>query len=293
MSKHIPYGIRYGKRVTIDQISPSERGSRCDCVCELCGHPLIAAFSDHGTTSSHFRHHRGYLHCHFDVDEGMMNLVFEMLEKINEDELIDILNSGLEQFSIKDKVNRPRNISNDLKASTPVFVRSEKKEIQFKVIIESEEFIIRIVTKKTNRLKAEEKTKYLSISDLIHTKEPVTQDQIRLIVKQIVERLKERSQAVIRLNSRLKSRSEIISQYEDEVNSKYHEKKITPDFRDLTIRNGFCPVCGKGKLIQKENKVTGKPFFGCSNFPKCRYIHPSSDYYDSELKNWIFLVPKR
>ncbi len=70
MNNHIPYGIRHGKRVTIDQLSQSERGANCNCICEFCGKPLVAIFSDTGVIRSHFRHHLGYIHCHFDYDES-------------------------------------------------------------------------------------------------------------------------------------------------------------------------------------------------------------------------------
>jgi hypothetical protein len=289
MSKHIPYGIRYGKRVTIDQISPSERGSRCDCTCELCGHPLIAAFSDHETTRPHFRHQRGYLHCHFDVDEGMMNLIFEILERLEEEELIDIVNSGLEQFSIKDKVQIPRNYASNKQISTPLFIRKDKKEIQFRIIIETEEFVINIVTKKAYRLKPEEKIRYLNIADLIHKAEAITQDQIRSIVKQLVGRLKERSQAILSMN-KWPIFEEGIEYIKDSANEKLKlHGSIQPDFRDLTVRDGHCPLCKKGKIVKKFSKLKEKPFFGCSNYPECKYVHQGSEYYDDELRKWVFL----
>jgi hypothetical protein len=103
MDKHIPYGIQYGKRVTIDQLNQNERGSNCNCTCEMCGYPLVAIFSDPEVMRPHFRHEKGHIHCHFEYDEYMMNLIFEMLKEIDESIVLEILNTGIEHFSVKDK----------------------------------------------------------------------------------------------------------------------------------------------------------------------------------------------
>ncbi|MCP3712488.1 topoisomerase DNA-binding C4 zinc finger domain-containing protein [Paraburkholderia sp. CNPSo 3274] len=33
-----------------------------------------------------------------------------------------------------------------------------------------------------------------------------------------------------------------------------------------------CPDCGKGLLIQKILKSSGRPFVGCNRFPQCRFF---------------------
>lgn len=42
--------------------------------------------------------------------------------------------------------------------------------------------------------------------------------------------------------------------------------------RDNAVANGKCPRCG-GNLVLRKGKYGG--FYGCSNYPKCRYTHPS------------------
>jgi DNA topoisomerase-3 len=38
-----------------------------------------------------------------------------------------------------------------------------------------------------------------------------------------------------------------------------------------------CPDCGKGLLIQKTLKRTGKLFIGCNRFPQCRFFSWQGD----------------
>jgi len=44
--------------------------------------------------------------------------------------------------------------------------------------------------------------------------------------------------------------------------------------RDRHESTTICPRCGGSlvKRISKEGEFAGKPFFGCSNYPKCKYI---------------------
>ena len=42
----------------------------------------------------------------------------------------------------------------------------------------------------------------------------------------------------------------------------------------------MCPDCGK-PLVEKMSRY-GKPFVGCSNYPKCRYIQKKAKTEDEE-----------
>lgn len=37
-----------------------------------------------------------------------------------------------------------------------------------------------------------------------------------------------------------------------------------------------CPKCGEGELLRRRGKF-GRPFYGCSRYPKCDYITNSLD----------------
>lgn len=41
----------------------------------------------------------------------------------------------------------------------------------------------------------------------------------------------------------------------------------------------YCPKCGAAlvKRVAKKGERAGKEFYGCSNFPKCRYIKNIED----------------
>ena len=50
-----PYALRDGKIVYIEDLSPSERGLACNCVCPCCGEIMVAKMGD--VNEHHFAHH--------------------------------------------------------------------------------------------------------------------------------------------------------------------------------------------------------------------------------------------
>ena len=50
--------------------------------------------------------------------------------------------------------------------------------------------------------------------------------------------------------------------------AKEHVQEIRQTQR--TIEEGICPRCG-GKLVLRKAKNTGNEFYGCSNYPKCKF----------------------
>ena len=47
------------------------------------------------------------------------------------------------------------------------------------------------------------------------------------------------------------------------------------EFNDKEVKtNNICPLCGEDlvKRVAKTGYRAGKEFWGCSSFPKCRYI---------------------
>ena len=98
------------------------------------------------------------------------------------------------------------------------------------------------------------------------------------------------SKVVMRLDSlvgelkrrpRILSRDEIVdiadrlqSADSKEASRRQHaaSARRTAAYQEKTIRHGLCPRCG-GRLILRESK-TGA-FFGCENFPQCRFSCPA------------------
>jgi hypothetical protein len=309
MYKQIPYGIRYGKRVTIDEIKSTERGNRCDCICEICKLPLVAVI-DSLEMRPHFRHERGHNHCHFDRDEGMFNLIFDMIGKLDDNLLLQIIENGVSHFDVNGK-NRPEIKKNDqtIKLSKPVIYRNEKKEIFLKFIIDGEEFQIRITTSKVISKETNNREQFVRIADLLASKDSITQQKIKEIIDEILFR------AGIKISERyIQTKNEEIinhttsKQHEEPktndvtklktiVNTDFNEVEVNdeslltpkvPDFNFKKIYNGVCPDCKKGKVAERVNNTNGNPFFGCSNFPHCRYVHPEPRYYDEVLEDWIY-----
>lgn len=57
-----------------------------------------------------------------------------------------------------------------------------------------------------------------------------------------------------------------------EANKKHlKDVQLAKEKRQNTIHSGHCPICG-GKLILRSGKHGH--FYGCSNYPDCKYTHP-------------------
>jgi ssDNA-binding Zn-finger/Zn-ribbon topoisomerase 1 len=39
----------------------------------------------------------------------------------------------------------------------------------------------------------------------------------------------------------------------------------------MTSKHSICPHCQQGHLVQRTRKRDGLKFWGCSDFPKCKY----------------------
>jgi ssDNA-binding Zn-finger/Zn-ribbon topoisomerase 1 len=310
MQGHIPFGIRNGKIITIDDIKPFERGTLCYCFCPNCEKPLIAVLeSDYQIP--HFRHKKGQIHCHFQYDEIILEHILKLLGEIDSKVLDQIINHGIEHFAIKNKLNINEVIKDKVRVvSKPTFFQNDKKEIYFKVIIDGIDFQIRITTRKKVE-NSNEKEIIVSISDLLKSKESTT----RLKIEEIVKELSSRISGIVsdNLDNRYienkKGFNESEHIFEDSYNvdtspknthvetkkddfkdDQFIEKLNTefkPDFTDNKIRNHTCPRCKEGKLSFLFSKK-GKPFIGCANYPKCNYIHYENAYYDEEEEKWFY-----
>ena len=58
---------------------------------------------------------------------------------------------------------------------------------------------------------------------------------------------------------------------------KFVEKEVEQKESSDAIVNGemeLCPLCGGHlvKRVARSGKYAGSSFYGCSNYPKCRYI---------------------
>ena len=63
---------------------------------------------------------------------------------------------------------------------------------------------------------------------------------------------------------------EIISISESDRKQHLENVYRNKERRDAAVASGKCPLCG-GNLVLRESRY-GK-FYGCSNYPKCKYIH--------------------
>ena len=66
--------------------------------------------------------------------------------------------------------------------------------------------------------------------------------------------------------------SEIQSYKDNPVASKEDHIKRTKD-KVVEIKEGICSRCG-GELVLRTSKKDGRQFYGCSNFPSCRFTLP-------------------
>ncbi len=83
------------------------------------------------------------------------------------------------------------------------------------------------------------------------SKKRLTAEQVRAISRKIEEaRLDTKDKEVLRKHNR--------------------DIWVSKEMKQQAVENGRCPRCG-GKLIERQGKF-GR-FYGCSNYPKCRYTH--------------------
>ena len=312
MKGYIPFGIRFGEMITIDEIKPFEKGSLCDCFCPNCEKPLIAVLeSDY--LVPHFRHKKGHIHCHFEYDEIILEYILKLLGEVNSNVLDQIIKHGIEHFVIKNKLKKDELSKEKIKVvSKPTFFTNNKKEIFFKVIIDGLDFQIRITTRKKVE-NSNEKEIIVSISDLLKSKEPITSFKLEELINELSSRVS--GQISKKLDDRYKkseniqqlsdhdlanSNKEIVMSESTRVHKVEHVQmkevefeedihvEIKHDFMDYTIRNGVCPRCKEGKLVSRYSKK-GDPFFGCSIYPRCDYTHHEKvAYHDAEKDTWVY-----
>ena len=92
-------------------------------------------------------------------------------------------------------------------------------------------------------------------------------DQILLIINQFETRVLSESQIQSIYNILLTNNTEDKDAKKQHIsNVRHNELK-----RDIAIANGYCPQCG-GTLTLRQGKY-GK-FYGCSNYPRCKYTTP-------------------
>lgn len=60
----------------------------------------------------------------------------------------------------------------------------------------------------------------------------------------------------------------------NDINKKYRRDKIVEPESNLNNNVLICPKCGSNLVLRtaKKGENAGRQFYGCSNFPKCRYI---------------------
>lgn len=74
----IQFGKRDGEIISVFHLDNNEALDKCRCVCPECGFPLIAC-SMNGKRIKHFRHKSGFKHCHYHVDDFLMDFIFNTI----------------------------------------------------------------------------------------------------------------------------------------------------------------------------------------------------------------------
>ena len=81
--------------------------------------------------------------------------------------------------------------------------------------------------------------------------------------------------------------AEQIAQHIKEVKEIQHKQEVAAQARVASAQgsqDGICPLCG-GRLVLRtatRGANAGNKFWGCSNFPKCRYIKTSSSSHEEK-----------
>ena len=72
---------------------------------------------------------------------------------------------------------------------------------------------------------------------------------------------------------------------EDKVKAAEEEKASQPDSKQETIGTPVCSLCGASMVLRASQKGehAGKPFYGCSNYPKCRNTAQHMSLRDTQV----------
>ena len=72
-------------------------------------------------------------------------------------------------------------------------------------------------------------------------------------------------------NDKVNKIYELIIEYKNNpiTTEKEHKKEVKQTLKD--INNNICPRCG-GKLVLRTSKTNGSKFYGCENYPRCKFI---------------------
>ena len=75
--------------------------------------------------------------------------------------------------------------------------------------------------------------------------------------------------------------------------SRFPDCKFTENIVE-TLGDQKCPLCHEGAIVVKNTRW-GKPFFGCSNYPKCDWASWSKPAEDLKLtpKQWAEMQKER
>ena len=77
MSKSIPFGKRDNKIILASSLNENDTGLKCQCVCPSCEMPL--EFMMPIDKRPHFRHKGNTLHCHFDPNMYIKQVIKSLL----------------------------------------------------------------------------------------------------------------------------------------------------------------------------------------------------------------------
>jgi restriction system protein len=87
----------------------------------------------------------------------------------------------------------------------------------------------------------------------------------------LIPYIKDFRQAHLSLQKVVQIEASLISLKQDKSLNRRNHLASLPDRHESTA---ICPRCG-GLLVQRvsnKGEFVGKPFLGCSNYPKCKYI---------------------
>ena len=74
----------------------------------------------------------------------------------------------------------------------------------------------------------------------------------------------------------------VVASFIEEIKSTCYKKEI--DIEKQRRTRFICPTCKSGHLILREDPSTGVKFYGCSNFPYCKYTNNDLESVEKNIR---------
>lgn len=251
----IPFGLKDGKLITVQDVPDNVHGIDCDCVCPSCHKPLVIIRAKDKRT--HFRHKASEMHCHYNYDEQTLNYVWNLLEESGLTK--DISLDDLKYFRINSLTDTQQNNHLTHKNSHNYVEDIDRDHHLMKIVMNGETFQIKLGLQSIGD---DPETIYINLKDF-NIQNSSQEDILSNISQRINQQIKYKQEETISREF-LKSQ---ITQIKQSVSKPQPIKEGWDQIGEIVkILPKKCPKCGASMCKRKAHNGT---VIVCSSYPAC------------------------